>query len=78
MPDCILCEEAHFSLPNLKLSQSFCTVDRIKEPMFIRTLGLQFHLLKPQSKNSKEAETGNDSYIVGFILFGVKLQGLFV
>ena len=46
---------------------------RIIEPVFIRTLRLKFHLLSPLNKNLKEAEMGNGSYIMGFILFSLRI-----
>ena len=55
--------------------KNFSTVEtRIKEPVFIRTLRLKFHLLNPLNKNPKEAETGTGSYIKGFMLFFLKIQ----
>ena len=40
---------------------------RIKEPTFIRTLRLKFNILNPLNKNLSEAETGEGSYITGFM-----------
>ena len=47
---------------------------RIKEPAFITTLRLKFHLLNPLNKNRKEAETGIGSCIMGFLLCNSKVQ----
>ena len=42
---------------------------RKKEPVFIRTLKLNFHLLSPLNKNIKKPESGSGSYITGFKFF---------
>ena len=47
---------------------------RIKEFVFTRTLMLQFYLLNPLDKSPKEAELVNGSYVMGFMLFSLKLQ----
>ena len=44
----------------------------------MRTLRLQFHLLNPFNKNLKETEMANGSYIMGFMLFCLKLQFVYV
>ena len=51
-----------------KIDVQFTVETRIKEPVFLRTLRLQFHFLNPLNKNSKEAETGIGSCILGFML----------
>ena len=48
--------------------------NRIKESVIIRTLRLQFRLLKPLNKNPKVSEMANGSYIMGFMLFCLKLR----
>ena len=47
---------------------------RVQEPVFIRTLRLKFSLLNPLNKNPKWAEMGNGFYIMGFVLFSLRIQ----
>ena len=52
-----------------------CTVEaHTKELVFVRALKLQFHLLSPLNKNSKEAKMVNDSYRMAFMLLSLKLE----
>ena len=46
----------------------------IKEPAFIRNSRLKFHLLSPQNKSPKEAETLIGSCIKGVILCCLKIN----
>ena len=50
---------------NVVLGPVYTVETHIKEPVFIRTLRLKFHLLNSLNKNPPEAETGRGSYIVG-------------
>ena len=60
---------------NLKaLRQKNHTVEtRTKEPVFIRTLKLNFDLLSLLNKNIKAAETGSGSYMTGFIVWNLRI-----
>ena len=40
----------------------------------IKALMLKFYLLRPLNKNTKEAETGTGSCIMGFILCNIMIQ----
>ena len=46
----------------------------MKEPLFIRTVRLKFHLLSLLIKNPKEAEMGSGSHVMGFMLFSLRIQ----
>ena len=47
---------------------------RIKEPLFIIPLRLQFRLLNHLEKNPKVAKRVDSFYILSFVLFILKLQ----
>ena len=46
----------------------------IQELTLTKSLRLKCHRLNPLTKYPKEAETGNGSYIMDFMLFGLKFQ----
>ena len=45
----------------------------MKEPVLIRTLRLQFHLLNSINKSTKDGKMGNNSYISSFTFSSLKL-----
>ena len=60
---------------SIEITVLLSTVEaRITETVFIRTLRLNFHFLNPLNKNSKEAATGNCSYVIGFMSFDFEIQ----
>ena len=46
----------------------------IREPVSIRSWGLTFHYQNPLIMNTREAETGNGSYIIGVAIFNSELK----
>ena len=72
-----LCHTSSSSKVKVEQRNKCCidTVDtHMKEPAFIGTLRLKFHLLNPLTKNPKDAEMGHGSYIRGFMLFYLRIQ----
>ena len=46
----------------------------IREPVSIRNWVLKFHYQNPLIKNTREAETGNGSYVIGVAIFNSEFK----
>ena len=62
-------------LVNFAPAKKGCTGEnRMRKAFFVRTLRRTLHLLNPLDKNSREVETGNGSYIIGFNFYDLEIK----
>ena len=46
----------------------------MRKAFLVRTLRMKFHLLNPLDKNTREVETGNGSFIIGFNFYDLEIK----